>query len=122
MDSIGKGIFADFYELERVSIPASVCSIVPNLFQGCSRLSSIDTFSNNQNFVSENGALFGIDMTTLISCQKSNGDYEVPQGVVTIGDYAFSKRTELTSITFLSTLKESGESVFEDSRLQGKLE
>lgn len=129
-----------------VPIPASVTSIHPSAFNNMVNLISIPVNESNPNYSgSQFGrALFNKDQTKLIryAAGLSASEYTVPDGVLTIGDYAFSTSpklakvylpdsvtliddfafahtVQLTSIEYASTsaLKTIGRSAFENSSI-----
>ena len=75
--------------MESVTIPASVTEIQVYAFNH-SFLCEIDVDEANPLFASIDGVLFSKDMTLLICCPGGKtGEYTVPDGVKTIGQYAF---------------------------------
>lgn len=113
VESIGSNIFYDCSSLESLYIPASVKSTGSNLFRGCNKL-HIVVDANNQNFSSLDGSFFNKSQTTLIEYTKADvqSEYTVPNGVTTLGDYAFYYRSNMTSITLPSTLSKIGSNTF----------
>ncbi len=102
--------------LTSIAIPINVASIdMSYAFKGCSSLTSIMVDPNNSNFSNdENGVLFNKDKTTLILFPLGNTptSYKIPDGVTTIGDYAFQSCSSLTSIEFPNSLTTIGTSAF----------
>jgi len=92
-----------FYQVSitSISIPASVTSIGANAFLGMSSLSAIDVDSSNLNYSTVGGILFNKAVSKLIQYPIGNTrtTYTIPEGVTSIGNYAFSEATSLTSIT-----------------------
>lgn len=90
--SIGECAFMCCYHLENINIPSSVVSIGTNAFYMCISLKSINVDKNNTNFISENGALFNKDKTSLIYCPsvKYQIRYKIPNSVTKIENNAFS--------------------------------
>ena len=113
VESIGSNIFYDCSSLESLYIPASVKSTGSDLFRGCNKL-HIVVDANNQNFSSLDGSFFNKSQTTLIEYTKADvqSEYTVPNGVTTLGDYAFYYRGNMTSITLPSTLSKIGSNTF----------
>ncbi len=95
--------------LKNVTIPSSVKSLGRNdcydglnvAFFECENLKSIDVDKDNQYYSSVDGVLFNKDKTELIQYPlgKSEKTYNVPNGVTTIGSYAFYDYKNLTKIT-----------------------
>ena len=104
--SIGSNAFSHCDKLTTVKIGAGVNYISPNVFSRwgfssyCSNLISIEVDPNNQSYSSIDGVLFSKNKKTLIVYPKGkSGAYVIPEGVTTIGTYAFTESVYLTSIT-----------------------
>ena len=64
-------------------------------------LQAINVDTSNTVYSSAGGALYNKDKSTLLICPSGKtGSFEIPNSVITIGDYAFYECTGLTSITF----------------------
>ena len=98
--SIGYGAFGYCSSLTSITIPNSVTSIGDNAFLDCDFLEIINTDSNNGHYSSKDGVLFNKDKTKLIKYPGANTrtSYTIPNGVITISDYAFEDCDNLTSI------------------------
>ncbi len=99
--SIGEGAFYNCTNLVNITIPASLTSIGDYVFTECTSLETITVEDENQNYSSENGVLFDKQKTLIIiyPAGKLDSNYDVPNGVTTIGLAAFSYASHLTSIT-----------------------
>ena len=99
--SIGGGAFCACTALTSIAIPAGVKTIWGGAFSGCSALASINVAANNSVYRSVDGVLFNKNKTTLLlyPAGKSNTDYTIPNGVTSIGEWAFGDCPALTSIT-----------------------
>jgi hypothetical protein len=98
--SIGQQAFYGASALTSISIPAGVTSIGASAFYE-SGLTSISVDVNNNNYSShDNGVLFNKDKTTLIQYPigSTNSSYIIPEGVTSIGPYAFYRASALNSI------------------------
>jgi len=111
--SIGGSAFRNCTGLTSITIPASVTNIIYDAFALCSNLTSIDVESENKNYVSESGVLFDKDKTTLIYCPDGKtGDYVIPSGVSSIGEWAFDRCSNLTSVTIPNSVMSIGKAAF----------
>jgi len=93
-----------------VTIPSSVTSIGKRAFEGCNGL-AISVDGENQNYKSVDGLLLTKDGKTLI--RGVNGDVVIPEGVISIGDYAFGYCSSLTSVMIPASVTSIGERAFE---------
>jgi hypothetical protein len=91
--------------LTSVTLGGGVSSLGIQVFGGCSSLTNISVDPANTNFASAGGVWFDKSMTTLIEYPGGKaGDYAIPNGVTTIGQYAFSQCDGLTALTMPSSL------------------
>ena len=98
--TIGDYAFSSCTSLNSITIPASVTSIGDYAFSDCTGLTSINVDSGNPRYASEGAILYNKAKTTLIKApQGISGAVTIPASVRSIGDYAFSGCTSLTSIT-----------------------
>ena len=113
--TIRAGAFSGCSSLESVEIPSSVGTIGDYAFQGCSSLASIDVAEGNASYSSIGGVLFSGDGGTLtLACFPGGrgGQYEIPDGVETIGDYAFDGCSSLESVEIPNSVTAIGDSAF----------
>lgn len=110
--TIGSNTFIDCSSLETLYIPASTSIIGGNVFMNCGKL-NIVVDANNQTFKSVDGVLFNKAGSKLIEYAKDaiQPQYEVPEGVTYVGNYAFYNRKGMTYIKFPSTLTRLGNDV-----------
>ncbi|MBR3760981.1 MAG: leucine-rich repeat domain-containing protein [Ruminococcus sp.] len=108
---IGQTAFGNDKQLYKtISIPATVEYISGNgPFSVCPVLTEIKVDSANENYISVDGVLYSKDKTELICypSAKTGTSYAIPEGVKKIG-YSSFYVTELSEITFPSTLEEMG--------------
>ena len=95
---IGDRAFSHCTGLTSINIPQGVTSIGNGAFSSCTGLKTISVSVDNLNYASINGMLFNKAGTTLITCPEALTNINIPQGVTSIGDWAFSSCTGLTSI------------------------
>ena len=104
--SIGDSAFVDT-GLTSVTIPDSVTSIGEGAFNGCTNLTSVKVDENNSVFDSRNNSNAIIKTATnelIAGCKNT----VIPESVTSIGDYAFSDCTGLTSITIPDSVTSIG--------------
>ncbi len=112
---IGGNSFYGCSALSSVTIPKSVVSINSEAFYGCDGLSNITVDENNLFYTSDsNGVLFDKNKTELICYPDKNAatSYIIPDGVTTIGNYAFDNCSKLTSVTIPASVTTIGDYVF----------
>ncbi len=100
-------VFQYCTSLISITFPASVQYIGPTnmaIFYGCPNLKEIVVNENNKNYSSEGIILYNKDKTTIIDYSLAKGCVVIPEGITSIGPAAFYGATDLTSITFPSTL------------------
>ena len=112
--SIGNSAFQGCSGLKQVTVPESVTSIGANAFSGCRALTEILVESANTCYTSLDGVLFNKEKTELITYPvgKTATAYEIPDGVETVGEGAFSRCSALTEITIPDSVTSIGKSAF----------
>ena len=109
---IGEGAISGCFSLTSVTIPDSVTSLDGG-FAGCKSLTNITVSKGNPEFSSVDGVLFSKDKKTLVLYPKGkNGDYTIPKGVVSIGEWAFCDCIGLTSVTIPNGVTSIGGGAF----------
>lgn len=84
-------------------------------FSKCPNLETITVADGNTEMMAVGGILFSADGTSLLLCAPkgaTKGDYIVPSNVDYIPYFAFNYCTQLTGITFPSSLNTTGEQLF----------
>ena len=110
LEKIGDSAFDGCKALESIKIPASVTEIVFTAFDDCEALCSITVARGNEEYKSIDGVLYSDGGKTLFIYPKGKDDeFTVPDGVKTIGDYAFSDCNALESITLPASITKIGE-------------
>ena len=111
--SIGSYAFDDCTSLRSITIPDSVTSIGEGAFSGCTSLTGIWVNSNNPNYSSDDyGVLFNKNKTMLIAAPGAKVSYTIPDGVTSIGSYAFYNCESLMSITIPDSVTSIGSYAF----------
>ena len=78
------------------------------VFNDCAKLTEINVAPENAYYSSIDGVLFNRDKTTLVMYPKGKGDsYTVPDGVTTIGTYAFAW-SDIADVTLPDSLTNIG--------------
>ena len=115
--SIGDYTFQGCSGLTSITIPNTVTSIGYEAFYGCSGLASIVVESGNTVYDSRSNCNAIIETESnrlMVGCKET----VIPSSVTSIGDYAFSGRSGLTSVTIPKSVTSIGGSAFEDCRLE----
>jgi hypothetical protein len=117
--SIGNSAFEHCYELTSVYIPKSVSSIGDAAFGYCEKLAAIEVASDSNYYKSLGGILFDKSGTALIlyPAGKTGATYQIPYGVASIGNFAFSYCTMLTDVNIPGSVTSIGVYAFTDCGL-----
>ena len=107
---IGYKAFDYCKNLTSIELPAKITNIDRDAFNGCDSLENIYVHPDNETYQSIDGNLYSKDGKTIIKLApgKMLADFVIPNGVTTIGDFAFNERTSLTSVSIPSTVTEIG--------------
>ncbi len=106
-------LLAMTYGAKTVVLPKTLTAYYRYTFQYTDLIENIVVAEGNPVFSSRDGVLFNKDGTELLvyPAQKAVTPYSVPDGVVSIGDYAFS-RSRITDIDIPSSVKSIGFDAF----------
>lgn len=128
LKKIGEGAFWECKQLEQLAIPASCLlgsDIAKNhVFYGCKRLASIEIRPSKETNVEDgvkkliaiDHVLYTEDMSQLIFCPPAwkKDTIRIPEGVKTIGTYAFRGCRKLIRIQLPETLEEIAYGAFQE--------
>ncbi len=97
-----------------ISLPSTLESIDPYVFDFCDALASFSVATGNTNFVTENGILYNIDKTTIVRYPqaKAGDSFDIPNTVETIGYSAFWHCTNLVSVEIPTSVETIQEAAF----------
>lgn len=112
--SIGDNVFSGCKSLATVTIPASVTSIGATAFNYTPKLETITVAPDNQAYSSRGGFLCSKDGETLLAVPGALTSVTIPEGVVSIGNYAFCGCSSLVSVTIPSSVTSIGMNAFVD--------
>ncbi len=122
LTSINSTAFLGAKNLSVIVLPKTVSYIGRNSFQrctpfaGCSSLVSIIVDDSNAYYTSIDGNLYTKDGKTLVAYApgKTATEFEVPNGVTNIGDYAFRSCDNLKNVTMPNSVTTIGDGAFYD--------
>ncbi len=114
ISSIGNYSFFRCKNLTKIILSDSILVIGDNPFYGCSLLEEISVSQNHPYLATINGVLFSKPDKRLICYPNAavTSLYTIPQGIVSIGDAAFSGSNNLISITIPDSVTNIGERAF----------
>lgn len=92
-----------------VTIGAGITEIDGSYFKGCNRLETVTVSSSNEKYKSENDCIIEKDGNKLVFCSTVG---TIPDGVTTIGSYAFAYGVTPKSVTMPSSVTDLEEYAF----------
>ncbi|GBU29544.1 hypothetical protein R84B8_03116 [Treponema sp. R8-4-B8] len=112
--SIGYSAFLYCNGFTSVTIGNGVTSIEERAFSSCSMLTEINIDPANDTYCSQDGVLYNKAKTALIAYPggKTYSNYIIPDGVTSIGEYAFSGCRLTGSLTIPDGVTSIGDSAF----------
>ncbi len=108
---IGKSAFYGCEDLTSITIPDSVTSIGERAFVYCTGMTSITVAEGNPTYYSENNCIIEKESNALVAGCK-NSVIVIPEGVKSVGEYAFEGCTGLTSIMIPDSVTSIGKCAF----------
>ncbi len=118
---IGKGAFKNCRNLKQIELPISLSSIGDAPFRGCESIKSIHVDPKNRYYKSEpnkregsDHVLFNKNKSVIVAYPASSREvqYDIPDSVTVISDWAFSECKKLNRITIPDSVSEIGEGAF----------
>lgn len=106
--NIGDDIFYGCSSLISISIPKSVTSISRSAFFQCSSLMDLRVDVDNVRYSFEDGILYDNKTSVIYCIMSKSGSVSIPEGVTSIGDFAFGSCSSLTSITIPESVTSIG--------------
>ena len=100
--SVGSSALSGCTSLESVDFGSIIQKITGDVFDGCPNLAKITISKNNPNMTAENNVLYDKEKKKLIYYAAALPDdkFYVPEGVTTIGSYAFNYCSKLEELRF----------------------
>ena len=114
VERIGENAFAYCDSLHYISLGMNAGNMADTATKGCRSLESISVDYNNPFYSTDENALYNEDETELIRyfSGKKDKSFSVPEGVLVIGDYAFSDSDRLKSVTVPDSVVKIGSYAF----------
>ena len=112
---VGTGAFEQCERLEYVIVPDQAdLGVAGRTFLYCYGLTQFVVSGSNARYTERNGVLFSKDMKELIAWPAGKaGEYEIPDGVQEIWDYAFCCAQQLSAVTLPDSVQTIGYAAFE---------
>lgn len=110
--------------VKRIEIPATVHTLYGSSFDECTMLEEFFVSENNSHYKSVAGDLLSKDGKVLVRypCGKGYPVYQVPDGIIKIGEYAFSGVHDLRSIILSDSVEEICKNAFDNCSRLGEIE
>ena len=114
LTSIGNEAFVGCSSLTSITLPDSVTQIGANPFRSCGKLTTIRVSPRHPVLATIDGVLFDKTEKKLICypCAITASDYDIPNGILSIGNEAFSFCESLTSVTIPDGVTSIGDLAF----------
>lgn len=117
--TIGEKAFFGFEGIASINIPASVQSIGYGAFANCSEDIIFSVDGGSGTFATIDGVLYNKQLRELIACPRGIESLNIPEGIVSIGDYAcYNVGGYPFEITFPSTLTKIGNYAFASANME----
>ena len=112
--SIGLAGFSENPHIQEITLPDSLTEVNGNPFCGCTALKDLHISENNLHYAVIDHSLYNIQTLELIAYLWGNDkkSYSVRSGTSAIGQEAFYKHSELTSVTLPDSVSSIGIAAF----------
>lgn len=119
LTSIGTEAFSSTM-IKSISIPSTCTDINKNAFTRCSKLQEINVDEENSKYSSEDGILYDKNKETLYlyPAAKTGSSYTTPDGLKTIGAYAFEENQRLRDVTITDGVETIERSAFQGAGVE----
>ena len=111
--TINNDAFNECADLTSVTVGSGVEYISENPFPYRGTLTNITISPDNQNYKAIDNVVYSKDGTKLVMCLPDKTEFVVPDGVRSIGNYAFNECTSLTGVTLPDSLETIGNYAFD---------
>lgn len=110
---IGEKAFQSCTDLENITLPARLSEFTVDIFTSCSKLKNINVTGTGGQYSSNDGILCSADGTTLVYCPVGReGVYEIPEGVLAVGESAFNGCKNITELVVPNYVQSIGKDAF----------
>ena len=118
VEQIGGAAFYNRDSITSIVIPNCITSIGNNAFANCNALESINVDADNAKYLSIDGNLYSKNGEYLIqyAIGKKDAEFEIPYGVITIYENAFSDSEFITSVKIPSSTSVIGNNAFRNCK------
>ncbi len=111
---VAEGAFAMCTSLTKAYIGPDVYDLAQNAFAYCDALTDISVDEENINYCIENGIIYNIKKTKLLSAPAATGEVVIPDSVSSIAEYAFEGNHKITSVVLNDRIKTIPKDAFYD--------
>ena len=115
LEVLGYDVFWSCYSLKAVNLPSTLVSVGDGIVAGCHELDSVSIAPDHPYLKLEDGVLFTKAEPRLLWYPAAAGerDYRIPEGTISIADYAFSD-ARVTSVEIPESVSSVGSYVFSE--------
>lgn len=119
IEAFGDQAFAICKSIKSITFPPKLLKLGRGWCVETPSLQKVEILEGSQNYITENGAIYSSDKSTLVFCQRNIESFEVPLPVSTIGIFAFRVHA-LKKVTFSenSNLRQISCSAFRESSIE----